>query len=79
MSKAEITITQSYQVVATGAAIISVKKQGAGALFFNETASDVAAYQVAAAPGEQFEQTAVVDTHVRASGDGWVIIADGVL
>jgi len=79
MSKAVLNITQAWQTVAVGAAIFTIKVKGAGAIFFNETEDDASAYVAAALPGEQFSQNDAILTKCRATGSGWVIIADGVL
>jgi len=80
MAKAKFTITQSWQQVATGAAVFTIEKVGDGTIFFNETEDDVTAYRDSGlAGGEQYQQTAAVITTVRADGDGWELIADGVL
>jgi len=79
MSKALISVTQSWQEAAIGAAIFTVEEEGSGVLYFNETEDDSTAYKIIGKSGEQFEQTAAVSTNVRATGDGWKIIADGGL
>ena len=79
MGKAKITVTQVWQDAATGPAIFTIEKHGDGTLYFNETEDDVTAYKTTGDSGEQFEQTSAVATKERATGDGWEIIADGVL
>lgn len=79
MAKAKITVTQAWQDAATGAAVFTIEKHGDGALYFNETEDDATAYKTTGEAGEQFEQTNAVTTKVRATGDGWEVIVDGVL
>lgn len=79
MAKVEVVVTQTFAQVASGAAVITVTKKGPGAISFNESASDVAAYTVNAKVNEQFSQTEAVATWVKATGDGWEIIVDGAL
>jgi hypothetical protein len=79
MAKSVISVTQSFQKVATGQCIITVCQRGDGYLVFNETASDTAAYNIASSYDDQFEQMSAVDTYVKATGDGWEIIVDGIL
>ena len=79
MAKATVEVTQVFQQVASGAAIITIATKGSGSLLFNEVASDDDAYRFSAAKEEQFDQSSSVPTFVRATGDGWVVIVDGVL
>jgi len=79
MAKTRFTITDTYQEVATGAAIMTIAVKGSGSLYLDEASNDVTAYVSNGLPGDQFEQSSAVSTFVRASGDGWQIIADGVL
>ena len=80
MAKQVVTITDTYQQVASGAAVITVVKRGDGSLLINETAADATAYNVRAEINEQFQQTDAVASHVRATdATGWQIIVDGVL
>ena len=79
MAKTTVTVTQTYQQVASGQCVITIKERGEGIIFFNETASDTNAYKLNPVPEDQFQQTSSVQTHVKASGDGWQIIVDGTL
>lgn len=79
MSRALITVTQAWQEIATGPAIFTIERQGKGKLLFNETEDDVTAYKDVAEPNDQFEQDDIKVTKVRATGDGWKVLADGVL
>lgn len=79
MAKARIVITQSYQQVASGAVVITVDKLGAGALHFDENQDDSTAYKSTEGAGGQFQQTEAIPTFMRATGDGWEVIVDGVL
>jgi hypothetical protein len=80
MARAKITVTQSWQDAAIGKAVFTVVKVGEGSLLFNETASDATAHRDAGARvNSQYSQSETLPTKVRATGDGWEIIADGVL
>lgn len=79
MAKAITTVTQAWQQIATGPAIFTIDKRGTGSILFNETEDDATAYRDAALPGDQFEQGDIKITKVRATGDGWKVLADGVL
>lgn len=79
MSKLRVSVTQTYQTVATGVAIITIVEKGKGALYIDDTGDDDTAYKTTLGPGDQFEQTETVITQVRADSDDWVIVVDGVL
>jgi len=79
MAKARTTVTTSWQQIAAGAAVFTVEKVGAGHLLFNETQADETAYRDRPSQNDQFEQRSDVTTYVKATGDGWEIIADGSL
>lgn len=79
MAKQLITVTDTWQQVAAGAAVFTVHTVGKGVLKFDEAQDDATAYSASPAVGEQFEQGTSVATFVRATGDGWKIVADGVL
>ncbi len=79
MAKARISVTQSWVQVATGAVVVTIDAIGDGVLFMNETASDATAYRSSDGVGAQFQQSEAVTTYVRATGDGWAVIVDGVL
>lgn len=80
MAKQVFTLTDVFQKVATGAAVITIQKRGDGSILINETADDAASYKIRAELNEQFQQTEAVDSFVRAtSPDGWEILVDGVL
>ena len=79
MAKVRVAITESYQKVSSGTAVITIAVQGEGIILLDETGDDDTAYSLLAQPGDQFEQTSNLDTYVRATGDGWVIVADGIL
>lgn len=79
MAKADITVTQLWALVAAGPVVVTIDKVGSGAIFFDENQNDDTAYKSVPIPGEQFEQTASLETYVRANGDGWKVIVDGVL
>ena len=81
MAKAEITVTQAWQQIATGEVVITIlerSKEG-GALYINETAADLAAYRSSPNPEVQILQTQAITTFIRADNDGWRVIVDGVL
>ena len=79
MAKSTIEITQSYQQIATGPVIITVLRRGKGSLLFNDTPSDVNALTDRASITQQFTEDENRLTFVRATGDGWKVIVDGVL
>ncbi len=80
MAKAKFTVTQSWVQVAVGECAITIEQVGDGAIYFDEASNDVTAYKtVAPAIEDQFQQTDAVPTFVRATGDGWAVIVDGVL
>lgn len=79
MAKTRVVVTDSYQKVSSGTAVITIVEQGEGLILLDETGDDETAYSLLAQPGDQFEQTSNLDTYVRATGDGWVIVADGIL
>lgn len=80
MAKQVVTITDTFQQVASGAVIITVTKRGNGSLYINETAVDAASNIVRPDVGEQFQQTDAVASHVRATdATGWEILVDGVI
>lgn len=78
--RATIDVTQVWQQIATGTVAVSVVQVGVGTLYFNQTASDTDQLPITnALINEQFTQNETVPTFVRASGDGWKVLADGVL
>jgi hypothetical protein len=79
MAKALTTVTQAWQQIATGPAVFTIDTVGKGSIIFNETENDATAYRDAALPGDQFEQGDIKITKVRATGDGWKVLTDGVL
>lgn len=80
MAKQVFTITDAFQKVATGAAVITILERGSGAILINETADDATSYKIRAETNEQFQQTEAVDSFVRATDPtGWKILVDGVL
>jgi hypothetical protein len=79
MARQTVTLTDSWQQVASGKCVITVLDDGNGAIFFNETATDVDALPIRAKNNQQFAQASGVDTFMKASGDGWEILVDGVI
>lgn len=78
--RATILVTQSYQQIASGTAVVSVIQVGEGSLKFNQVASDIDALSVTnAVINEQFSQNETVPTFIRATGEGWKVLVDGVL
>lgn len=57
MARDTITVTQSWQLIATGIVAITVKTDKRGNLSFNETASDADALTFSVLPNNQFIQT----------------------
>ena len=79
MSRATITLTNSFQLVSSGVVTITVLTEGNGALVFNETATDSNANFEQASKEDQFIQTEAKDTYVRTTGEGWIILVDGTI
>lgn len=79
MSRATINVTQSWQLISSGAVTITVTKKGAGSLLFNETGTDSNANVTNPSPGDQFGQDEIRDTFVRALGDGYEVLVDGTI
>lgn len=79
MARATTIITDSFQLIASGAALFSIKEKGKGALIFNETATDSNANFEHPEAAQQFLQNETKETYVRAQQPdaGWVIITDG--
>ena len=80
MARQSVGITQSWQEIATGEAVITVVKKGKGKLLFNTSGSDVDALPFSGASTEQqFQQNSREPTYCRASGDGWEVIVEGTI
>ena len=79
MARATIIVTMAWEKIAIGEVLITARKNGAGALMFNEVASDTDAYVFLPGLGDQFSETEAKDTYCRATGLGWEILVDGVL
>ena len=81
MAKAEVTVTQNWQQIATGVVTVTIleKSKEGGAVLLNEIASDVAAYRDYPEPGKQFVQNQALATFIRAQHNGWRVIVDGDL
>lgn len=76
MARTEVTLTDSWQQVATGRCSIEVKDtDGEGLMIaLNDAAADTAALVRRAEPGHQFVQSTANPTY--AKGDGINIIVD---
>lgn len=76
-----VTVTNVYQQIAVGVVTVTVARKGSGSLFFNETASDTAAFTSNPPKNEQYSQTENKATFVRSDGTGtaWILRLDGVL
>jgi hypothetical protein len=83
MARAKIEVTREWQQIATGRAIFSVLEtsQGSeGALFFNESATDLTSNRIPNPKvASQYQQSDDLPTYVRATKDGYVLLADGAL
>lgn len=79
MARDTITVTNVFQQIAVGVVAVTVTKEGAGTLIFNEVSSDTNANLSHPKKNEQFRQDETKDTFVRSDGTGWVILVDGVL
>ena len=71
-----INITTSWQDVAPGPAVFTIKSAGDGEILFNTTEDDSTANNAVRLHGEQLKQTAGVTTKCRATGAGWSIVVD---
>ena len=56
MARQTITVSQSWQQIAAGAAEIHILKKGSGTILFNEAADDAEALPVSPEAGEYFDQ-----------------------
>lgn len=74
-----VTVTDTFQQIATGAVALTVKVKGTRSLLINETATDVDAFEVNPEVGEQFLQNEAKATFVRSDGEDWVLHLDGTL
>jgi hypothetical protein len=80
MARARIVVDRNWQQIAIGRAVFSVLEVSTGSLLFNEIADDVTANQIPnPAFADQFQQSDDLPTFVRATKDGWVLLADGAL
>jgi len=81
MARSTTIITDSFQQIASGAALFTIDKVGKGALILNETASDSNANFTRPEAGGQLAQTEAKATFVRAqeANAGWVVITDGAI
>jgi len=84
MARTKLVVTDAYQLASGTAAIFTIKKAGAGQLFFNDVnTDDIAAESISAATpsareGLQYEQGLIKNTYVRASvaDAGWEILIE---
>jgi hypothetical protein len=80
MARSRIEVTQTWQLISTGQAVFSVLHVSTGTLLFNEIADDITANRISNPQlGRQFQQGEAKSTYVRATRDGWVLLADGDL
>lgn len=81
MAKTQVVVTDTWQNIATGPAVFTIKKVGVGNIAFNTTETLDTAYEDVPAVGDQFQQTDALNTKVKAdrADAGWVIIVDGAL
>ena len=73
MARTTKKLTPSYQEIAKGQAVITVKS-GSGTISLNDAANSTNAISYSVNPGDQFEQTSVISTY--ASGDGITLVID---
>lgn len=75
MARVEVSLTGTYQEVATGLATFTVKSAKPGSkLDMNDVALELAQHSVIAEPNYQIVQTSAVSTF--AKGEGIVLIVD---
>lgn len=81
MARDTITVTDTWQQIATGAVTITIKSKGTDQILFNEIASDTDAlcWGSNLKGGNQFTQDQALPTWVRSDGSHWELIVDGVL
>ena len=80
MATQTVTVTDTWQQIASGVCVITVKKRGTGGnLYFNEVASDVDSRYWDKPAGKQFAQNEAIATWVKSSGTGWVLVVDGAI
>lgn len=79
MALSTITVTTTYQQIASGTATFTIVEQGKGHLLFNETASDTNAFVSNEEQFSQFTQNEVKNTFVRGESAGWVVRVDGTI
>lgn len=80
MARATTIVTNSFQQIASGSAVITVKTKGRGSLIFNETATESNANFEHPEAGAQFLQNQAGKTlFVKAAqaDAGWVVLTDG--
>ena len=84
MARTKLVVTDAYQLASGTAAIFTIKKAGAGQLFFNDVNTDdiaaesISAETPSARAGLQYEQGLIKNTYVRASvaDAGWEILIE---
>jgi len=82
MARTSVTLTTSWQQVATGRAVFTVEKvptSGEGQILFNDAAADAAALTLSGGKGllnDQVEQRDSVATYAKATVDGYQINVD---
>ena len=78
MARSKIVITESYQEIATGPAMITIRKVGAGTILFNDVNTDdiAAEFMHSTYKNKQIQRTAVISTCCRSTGLGWEIVVD---
>lgn len=75
MPRTQVTLTDTYQVIATRRCVITVQAvPGARALSLNQTASDLTALRDVVSSGDQFAQNETKDTY--AKGEGIILVID---
>lgn len=77
MGKQTYVVTDSWQLVGEGKCVVTVNSQGRGNLYFNEVASEDGAWYGNPNRNSQFAQDSIVDTYVKASGEGYTITIKG--
>jgi len=77
MARATITLTNAWQQIAAGAAIITVKQSAEGQIWLNNQGADANAMIRSADAEHQFQQTENIATY--AKGEDYIVIVDGVL
>ena len=79
MARATINVTDTWQQVAVGQAVVTVERAGGKTLLVNEVASDVNASEFSLEKSDQLWQNETLPTFIRSVSPNWILTVDGVL